>query len=92
MGGNPRDSTLDVLSGGEGGDVIFVYRELAAKKDIVFCGDDRDQVLADRADVLRADCERVVVVHGSPEDIELQAAKFSDSIQRFYRGIRFPGL
>jgi hypothetical protein len=49
-------------------------------------------VLADRADVLTPDCERVVVVHGSPKDIELQAAKFSGSIQRFYRGIRFPGI
>jgi hypothetical protein len=92
VGGNPRDSTIDVLSGGDGNDVIFVYRELAAKKDIVLCGDGYDQVLADRADVLRADCERVVVVHGSPEDIEMQRARFSDSIQRFYRGIRFPGL
>jgi hypothetical protein len=79
-----------VLSGGDGGDVIFVYHELAAKKDIVLCGDGRDQVLADRADVLRPDCERVVVVHGSLEDRKLQRAKFSDSIQRFYRGIRFP--
>jgi len=83
---------MDVLSGGEGNDAIFVYRELAAKKDVVFCGDGRDQVLADRADVLGADCERVVVVHGSPEDIERQAAKFYDnhSLQRFFRGIRFP--
>jgi hypothetical protein len=69
-GGNPRDSTIDVLSGGDGGDVFVVYRELAARKDIVFCGDGRDQVLADRADVLRGECERVVVVHGSPEEIE----------------------
>ena len=91
-GGNPRDSTIDVLSGGVGNDVIFVYHELAAKKDIVLCGDGRDQVLADRADVLRADCERVVVVHGSPEDIERQADNFynNQSLQRFFRGIRFP--
>jgi hypothetical protein len=90
-GGHPRESSIDVLSGGDGNDVFFVHNELAAKKDIVLCGDGRDQVLADRADVLRPNCERVVVVHGSPEDIELQAAKFSDSIQRFYKGIRFPG-
>jgi hypothetical protein len=81
-----------VLSGGDGNDVIFVHHELAAKKDIVLCGDGRDRVLADRADVLTPDCERVVVVHGSPKDIELQAAKFSGSIQKFYRGIRFPGI
>ena len=93
-GGNPRDSTVDVLSGGAGGDAFFVYRELAAKKDIVFCGDGRDQVLADRADVLRGECERVMVVHGSPEDKERQAADFYNnrSLQRFFRGIRFPGL
>jgi len=91
-GGHPRDSTIDVLSGGDGGDVIFVHNELAAKKDIVLCGDGRDQVLADRADVLRSDCERVVVVHGSPEDIERQEANFyeNQSLQRFFRGIRFP--
>jgi hypothetical protein len=92
-GGNPRDSTIDVLSGGDGSDVFFVYRELAPKKDVVSCGDGRDQVLADRADVLvRADCERVVVVHGSPEDIERQAANFYNNraLQRFFRGIRFP--
>jgi hypothetical protein len=93
-GGNPRDTTIDVLSGGEGNDAFFVYRELAAKKDVVFCGDGRDQVLADRADVLRGKCERVVIVHGSPEDKERQAAEFYDdrSLQRFFRGIRFPGL
>jgi len=89
-GGNPRESSIDVISGGDGNDVIFVYHELAAKKDMVLCGDGRDRVLADRADVLAPDCERVVVVHGSPEDIERQEAKFNDSIQRFYRGIHFP--
>ncbi len=62
-----------------------------ARKDVVSCGDGRDRVLADRADVLAPDCERVVAVHGSPEDIELQEAEFNDSIQRFCRGIRFPG-
>jgi hypothetical protein len=92
VGGHPSDSTIDVLSGGVGNDVIFVYHELAAKKDIVLCGDGRDQVLADRADVLRADCERVVVVHGSPEDIERQVDKFynNHSLQKLFRGIRFP--
>ncbi len=73
--------------------MMFVYRELAAKKDVVSCGDGRDQVLADRADVLRPGCERVVVVHGSQENIERQAANFynNQSLQRFFRGIRFPG-
>jgi hypothetical protein len=73
-------------------DVNFVHHKFAAKKDVVFCGDGRDQVLADRADMLAPDCERVVIVHGSPEDIERQEALFNDSIQGFYRGIRFSGL
>src|SRR5215204_4482065 len=91
-GGNPFESSIDVLSGGDGSDVIFVHHKLAAKKDIVLCGDGYNRVLADRADVLRPDCERVVVVHGSPDDIELQEAKFHNPLQRFYRGIRFPGI
>ena len=94
-GGTYRDTTIDVLSGGEGNDAFFVAREEpAAKKDIVSCGDGRDQVLADRADVLRGKCERVVVVHGSQEDIERQIDNFYNnrSLQRFFRGIRWPGL
>ena len=90
-GGNRRDTSIDVLSGGDGGDVFFVFNELAPKKDVVVCGDGRDRVLADRADVLAPDCERTIVVHGSQEEIRLQEAKFNDSIQRFYKGIRFPG-
>ncbi len=85
-----RESSIDTLSGGDGNDVIYLHNKPAAKKDIVLCGDGRDQVLADRADVLAPDCERVVVVNGSPEDIERQEAKFYDSIQRFFKGIRFP--
>jgi Ca2+-binding RTX toxin-like protein len=90
-GGRLREYSIDVLSGGEGGEVIFVHNYPAAK-DIVFCGDGRDQVLADRADVLAPDCERAVVVHGSLEDVERQEAMFYDSIQEFFKGIRFPGL
>jgi Ca2+-binding RTX toxin-like protein len=89
-GGQPREFSIDVLSGGDGNDVFLVYNIPAAKKDIVLCGDGRDQVLADRADVLAPDCERTVVVHGSPEDIERQVAAFYDSIQGFFKGIRFP--
>jgi Ca2+-binding RTX toxin-like protein len=94
-GGTYRDTTIDVLSGGEGNDAFFVAREEpAAKKDIVSCGDGRDQVLADRADVLRGKCERVVVVHGSQEDIERQIDNFYNNqpLQKFFRGIRWPGL
>ncbi len=90
-GGRLREYSIDVLSGGEGNEVIFVHNYPAAK-DIVLCGGGRDQVLADRADVLALDCERTVVVHGSLEDVERQEAIFYDSIQGFFKGIRFPGL
>ena len=80
-----------MLSGGDGNDVFLVYHKPAAKKDMVLCGNGRDQVLADRADVLAPDCERVVVVHGSGEDIERQVGAFYESIQGFLGGIRFPG-
>ena len=87
-------STTGTLLRHRPGSRLLALEKLAARKDIVFCGDGRDQVLADRADVLRGECERVVVVHGSPEEIERQVDDFYDnrSLQRFFRGIRFPGL
>lgn len=89
-GGRLREYSIDTLSGGAGNEVILVHNYPAAK-DIVLCGGGRDQVLADRADVLAPNCERTVIVHGSLEDVERQEAVFYDSIQGFFKGIRFPG-
>jgi Ca2+-binding RTX toxin-like protein len=87
-----RESSIDTLSGGDGNDVILVHNKPAAKKDRVLCGNGRDRVLADRADVIAPDCEEVVVVHGSLEDIERQEDIVFESIQSFFKGIHFPRL
>jgi RTX calcium-binding nonapeptide repeat (4 copies) len=51
----------DTLSGGDGNEVIDVFNAPAAGKDVVTCGGGFDRVLADRADVLAPDCEKVFV-------------------------------
>ncbi len=50
----------DTISGGDGNDVIDVINK-SANKDVVTCSDGFDRVIADRADVVAPDCERVVV-------------------------------
>src|SRR5215203_514477 len=85
--GELRESSLDTLSGGDGNDVILVDSKPAAK-DIVVCGRGFDRVLADRADVIAPDCERMVVVHGSREDIIRQERRFFESVpESFFEGL-----
>ena len=48
----------DNLAGGKGNDTILVDNGTAAE-DVVVCGDGFDRVVADRADLIAADCERV---------------------------------
>jgi Ca2+-binding RTX toxin-like protein len=50
----------DTLSGGEGNEVIDVLNDPAGK-DVVSCGPGLDRVLADRADVVAPDCEKVSI-------------------------------
>jgi len=50
----------DILSAGAGNDVIDVLNTPAGT-DVVTCGGGLDRVLADRADVVAPDCERVFV-------------------------------
>ena len=50
----------DTLSAGAGNDVIDIFNKPAGK-DVVACGSGFDRVLADRADVVAPDCERVFV-------------------------------
>jgi Ca2+-binding RTX toxin-like protein len=50
----------DTLSGAEGNEVIDVLNEPAGK-DVVSCGSGIDRVLADRADVVSPDCEKVSI-------------------------------
>ena len=60
VGGDDQHPGKDTLSGGAGSDVIWVINRPAAK-DLVSCGGGFDRVLADRADVVALDCERVFV-------------------------------
>ena len=53
-------AVTDTLSGGAGDDVINVFNKPAGK-DLVSCGGGFDRELADRADVVAPDCERVFV-------------------------------
>ena len=52
------ESSKDNLSGGDGNDVLAVINDPAGK-DVVACGRGFDRVLADRADLVAPDCERV---------------------------------
>jgi len=77
----PRDeaSKNDVLSGGEGDDILIVAH-VPAVKDIVSCGGGLDWVEADRKDVVADDCEKVRVVHGSKAEVRKQDDAFIASV------------
>jgi len=78
----------DNLSGGAGNDVILVFNKPAGK-DVVTCGGGFDRVLADRADVVVPDCERVKIVRGSREAVLRQEKEFLESIpESFFAGLQ----
>ena len=82
-----RESSKDNLSGGSGNDVMDVWHKPAVK-EVVACGPGFDRVIADRADLVAPDCEKVVVVRGSLEDHFRQANRFYGSITgSFFRGL-----
>jgi Ca2+-binding RTX toxin-like protein len=82
-----REFSKDTLSGGSGNDVIDVSHKPAVQ-DVVTCGDGFDRVLSDRADRVAPDCEKVVVVHGSVEDVFRQFDEFIESVpESFFRGL-----
>lgn len=57
-----RDTSADVLRGGNGGDdiqTIDLNRCPTDDRDVVSCGAGRDTVLADPGDRIADDCERV---------------------------------
>ena len=86
-----REFSKDRLSGGSGNDVIDVWHKPAAVEDVVACGSGFDRVLADRATLVAPDCEKVVVVHGSLEDVFQQSDAFYASIPRsFFEGLPPP--
>ena len=89
--GPVSDVALDVVSGGDGNDVLLVDNAPAAK-DIATCGGGFDRVLADSKDLVASDCERVRIVHGSREEVKQQEEEFFASIpQSFFEGLQ-PGV
>jgi hypothetical protein len=75
------------LDSGAGMDVILVDNKPAVK-DVLTCGRGFDRALADRKDVVAADCERVVTVHGTLRDVIRQENRFFQTIpQSFFAGL-----
>lgn len=86
-----REFSKDTLSGGSGNDVIDVWHKPAAVQDVVACGSGFDRVIADRTTRVAPDCEKVVVVRGSLEDVFEQSDAFYESIpQSFFDGLPPP--
>src|SRR5918994_3332070 len=89
--GPVSDVALDIVSGGDGNDVLLVDNAPAAK-DKATCGGGFDRVLADSKDLVASDCERVRIVHGSREEVMQQEEEFFASIpQSFFEGLQ-PGV
>jgi hypothetical protein len=58
-GAEPGAAKPDNISAGDGTDAVWVLNWSPRGKDILSCGSGFDRVLADRTDVIAADCERV---------------------------------
>ena len=88
--GERRGGATDILTGGAGNDVINPFNR-PAKRDLVTCGGGFDRVLADRADVVAPDCERVAV--GLAAALRLnQRIDESGFYERIFEGLApFPG-
>jgi hypothetical protein len=61
-------SKNDVLSGEEGDDILF-SDHVPAVKDVVSCGNGFDRVVVDRKDVVADDCEKVLLVRATFEEV-----------------------
>jgi Ca2+-binding RTX toxin-like protein len=72
-------SKNDVLSGGEGDDILF-GDHVPAVKDIVSCGGGFDRVVVDSKDVVANDCEKVLLVRGTFEEVLDQEDAFVKSL------------
>jgi Ca2+-binding RTX toxin-like protein len=58
-GAEPDVARIDTMSAGAGNDGVWILNWSPRGKDVVSCGSGFDRVLADRTDVIAADCERV---------------------------------
>jgi Ca2+-binding RTX toxin-like protein len=72
-------SKNDVLSGGEGDDILF-GDHVPAVKDIVSCGGGFDRAVVDSKDVVANDCEKVLLVRGTFEEVLDQEDEFVASL------------
>jgi Ca2+-binding RTX toxin-like protein len=88
--GEGRGGATDTLIGGEGNDVLDLINK-PAKRDVVTCGGGFDQVLADRADVVAPDCEKVAVGLAAAKELDQQIEE-SGFYDRQFEGLApFPG-
>ena len=69
----------DLLSGGEGDDIL-IGDHVPAVRDIVSCGGGFDRAMADSKDVVADDCEKVLVVQGSKKEVLKQEDAFFESL------------
>jgi hypothetical protein len=69
----------DILSGGDGDDILF-GDHVPAVRDIVTCGGGFDRAVVDRKDVVADDCEQVRLVRGSFEEVLEQEDAFIASL------------
>jgi len=88
--GERRGGATDTLIGGEGNDVLDLINK-PAKRDVVTCGGGFDRVLADRADVVAPDCEKVAVGLAAAKELDQQIEE-SGFYDRIFEGLApFPG-
>ena len=73
----------DTLSGAGGNDVFWVDNDPAGI-DVVRCGGGIDRVLADRADVVAPDCEKVFIAPAAVNEF------FNSIPQSFWRSLPYP--
>jgi Ca2+-binding RTX toxin-like protein len=80
----------DNILGGEGNDVLDLINK-PTKRDVVTCGGGFDRVLADRADVVAPDCEKVAVGLAAAKELDQQIEE-SGFYDRIFEGLApFPG-
>jgi Ca2+-binding RTX toxin-like protein len=80
-GAEPDVAKIDNISAGAGNDGVWVLNWSPRGKDVLSCGSGFDRVLADRLDVIAADCERVFY---GQRNID---AYFNSFPQSFFEGL-----
>ncbi len=83
--GPRRGRATDTLIGGEGNDVLDAFNK-PTKRDVVTCGGGFDRVLADRADVVAPDCEKVAVGLAAAKELDQQIEE-SGFYDRIFEGL-----